>query len=153
MTANADLDEGEMWNQIRWYFQQNANLRAQIDIFKKMYDANGDETEDKAQAVKSTYDIVTLKLLDSPSVISVNVVKASTQATIEIGLPTEIQLSSPPLAGRYRIKCIIDETGNFQYTRDMQLDWGADTIRNFIEQDCYGFKDAIKVSKTSGQFW
>ena len=53
-------------------------MRSNLDIYKKMYDENGDETEDQALAVSSTYDIVTLKLIDNPSVISVTVIKTTT---------------------------------------------------------------------------
>lgn len=97
MTANAELHQGEMWNQIMWYFTQNNNVRSAIDIFKKLYDADGVETEDKSLAVSSTYEIICLKLLATPSVISVTVVKTTTTASITAELPNEVQLSSPPL--------------------------------------------------------
>ena len=102
-----------MWNQVRWYFQQNEFVRSDIDIIRTLYDADGVETEEESLAVTSSYDIITLKLLDTPSVISVTVVKISTQATIEVALPEAVQLSSPPLSGKWRIKCIIDDQGNF----------------------------------------
>ena len=112
-----------------------------------MYDADGVETEDKALAVSSTYEIICLKLLNTPSIISATVVKTTTAASITVETPDQVQLSSPPLNGKWRIKCIIDDAGNFQYTENMWLDYGADSVENRITKDCYGFENKVKVEK------
>jgi len=118
-----------------------------------MYDADGVETEDKTLAVSSTYEIVCLKLLNTPSIISATVVKTTTAASITVETPDQVQLSSPPLNGKWRIKCIIDDEGNFQYTEDMRLDWGAWQIEARIQQDCIGFENKVKVERLHGNYW
>lgn len=109
-----------MKNAIKEYYEDNFNTN--IDVNLTMYDVNGTETTEEANATSYVYHVVLRELIEGMSVTSISVVKASTSATITIDLPTDVQLSAEPLRGKYRVKCVDHE--NFtSYSNDLHRNW------------------------------
>jgi hypothetical protein len=61
------------------------------------------------------YTITLRKLRVGPSTTNVLVAKTSTTSTINVELPSQVQLSSAPLRGKYRVKCT-DKDGAVGYS-------------------------------------
>jgi hypothetical protein len=62
--------------------------------------------EGAAEVAKAVYDIKIDRLITGTSVSSITVAKLSTKSDIKIELPDKVQLSGPPLSGKYKIKCV-----------------------------------------------
>jgi len=75
----------------------------------EMFDANDELTEDVALQVKRVYTITCDRLIPRVSTSNVLVAKQTTTSTFSVELPIDVQQSSAPLSGKYRIKCIDSE--------------------------------------------
>jgi len=67
------------------------------------------------------------KLINGPSVSSIQAIAATTAATITVELPSDVGLSAPPLSGNFRIKCVSPD-GTISYSDDI----GISTDKNWI---------------------
>lgn len=75
-----------------------------------MYDVNNIVTTSSKLGVKYVYTVNVGKSIPSASTNNILVQKVSTKSTITIGLPVNVQLSSPPLKGSFKITCSISPT-------------------------------------------
>ena len=87
-----------------------------------MYDINGTETTNSTNATTYEYFVTLNKLINDMSVSDIRIIKTTTAATIEIDLPTDVQLSATPLSGNFRIKCV-DYEGFESYSEELALNW------------------------------
>ena len=72
-----------------------------------MFMANGTNTTNVTEAASYVYHIKMLKFISGSSVANIMVSK-QTSATITVDQPSDVQLSSPPLTGKFRITCPIE---------------------------------------------
>jgi hypothetical protein len=80
-----------------------------------MYDANDTVTTSTTDRVKNVYTVTLRKLIGpTPTITAATAVKktASSSQTITVDVPSTVQLSSNPLDGKYRVKCV-DKNGGF----------------------------------------
>lgn len=73
-----------------------------------MFDVNGTNTTNVTLATSYVYHVVTRKLISTVSVSKVLVAAQQTQATVSVELPSDVQLSSAPLSGKFRITCPLE---------------------------------------------
>jgi hypothetical protein len=112
-----------------------------------MFDSNGTETTNTTNATSYVYYVTLKKLIDGMSVTSISVVKASTQSTIKVDLPTDVQLSAAPLDGKFRIKCI-DHEGYESYSNDIHRNWWRNNlnwVNEQIHQGCDRLFDTTEI--------
>jgi hypothetical protein len=91
------------------------------------YDANGTVTTNYTEVVSSVYYITLNRLVSTLTASSIMIVKTGTAATISVELPADVQVSSLPLSGYYRVKCI-DPAGFESHSNDISLGSSAKTV-------------------------
>jgi len=111
----ANMGTTALYNGIKNYYARNRYIGSGIGINVTYYLANDTETTNKTESVKSVFHIRVKKLIKSTSASSITVVPITTKATITIDLPKDVQKSSTPLGGWYKIKCI-DPEGYVSYS-------------------------------------
>jgi hypothetical protein len=78
-----------------------------------------------------------MKSIAGPSTTKITVTRVSTTSTITIGLPSDVQLSNPPLSGSFRIKCLLEDGITYNYTVDIPVLTGwTSVIRDKIGLAC-----------------
>jgi hypothetical protein len=102
-----------LYNAIKGYY--SSTYSSDIDVNLTRYDADSKETTDDAATVKRVYYITVKKLIPSESVSSIMVAKTSTTSTITVEVPSAVMLSSPPMSGKFKIKCT-NKNGQIAYT-------------------------------------
>ena len=100
-----------------------------------MYDANGAETTNATASVKNVYRMQVRKLLGSLSSSKILVARTSTLSTVTALGPSDVQVSSKPLGGRFRIKCV-SKGGVESYTQPMTYTNWWNSINQRIMEDC-----------------
>lgn len=104
-----------------------------------MYDKDDKETEDSEQALKYVYEITARKLIKGVSVSKIEVITPQQKTNVKIELPEEVQVSSPPLEGNFRITCPIegnDKAEDPMTTREFRLKEWTGWVANGISFDC-----------------
>ena len=102
-----------------------------------MFDSDEKETTDSSKAAKLVYLIEVSKFLNGVSTSSIVYSKLKSTAAVKIELANEVQESSAPLSGHFKVKCI-DKSNYASYTRDMAWNTHLYWIVQIIEQDCAG---------------
>jgi len=82
-----------------------------------MYMANGTNTTNATLGTTHVFHITLQKLINGVSAINTLIAKATT-ATVVVDLPDTVQKSSPPISGKFRIRCI-DGNGLYSDTDDI----------------------------------
>jgi hypothetical protein len=109
-----------------------------------MYDADGVVTTDDDLSVKRVYHLILRRLRDSASTTNILVAKTTSTATITALPPSQVQLSSKPLSGKYKIKCV-DKDGFESFSSDIKYSTSENWIANEIMYNCDGLYDRIEV--------
>jgi hypothetical protein len=115
-----------------------------------MYLANGTNTTNATLAETYVYHVVLKKLITGTSV---NTILSTTPNTM-ITLPMEVQTSSPPLAGHFKITCPLmnnDIALNPITTADISIGHNTHDIKYRIYKACMGAYDKLDVVET-GRF-
>jgi hypothetical protein len=116
-----------------------------------MYDSNGTETTNSTDATSYVYMVTLTRLIDNISTALINIIKISTDATITVDLPSDVQLSATPLSGYFRIKCV-DPEGYESYSEDLALDWSSGNwVNEKMHRGCDRFYDTTEV--TAGELY
>lgn len=118
----ADATNWVFRSYIRRYFIWNKGT--DIDVTKISIDADGVETDDADLIDAYLYEITLRELQAADSVSVITVQRVSTSATITTYLPSEVQQSSPPMTGKFKILCY-NEDGESAYTESLSA--GAST--------------------------
>lgn len=119
-----------------------------------MYLANGTNTTNATEASQYVYHI-TLKKLISGSSVSKIMISKQTQATIAVSEPKDVQLSSEPMSGKFRITCPIegnDVAPEPIATDEIKLHEWQRWIQQAIFRKCAGFYDKIEVWDNTAKF-
>jgi hypothetical protein len=113
-----------------------------------MYDSNGTETTNSTNATSYVYMVTLTRLIDDFSTALINKISTTTDATITVDLPSDVQLSAVPLSGYFRIKCI-DPEGYESYSEDLNKNWMwyPDWVNEQMNKGCDRFYDTTEVSK------
>ena len=125
-----------------------------IAVNMTMFMANGTNTTNSTEATSYVYHIKMLKFIDGASVTNIMVSK-QTKATIVVEQPIDVQLSSPPLSGKFRITCPIE--GNDIAiepiaTDDIKLSESVNDIKYALFRKCAGLYDRIDVWENTKKF-
>lgn len=119
-----------------------------------MFMANGTNTTNVTEAASYVYHIKMLKFISGSSVANIMVSK-QTQATITVDQPSDVQLSSPPLTGKFRITCPIvgnDVAIEPIATDDIKLSEWTRWIQQAIFRKCAGLYDQVEVWENTSKF-
>lgn len=113
-----------------------------------MFDENDVVTTNATLRKKNEYT-VTLDRLIKDQTFELFMVLKSTNSTIEVKHPGEVQLSMPPISGKFRVKCV-NEVGQPSYTRT--FDNLATTswihFQLWINEDCAQMEEKVIVWRT-----
>lgn len=90
------------------------------------------------------YFIQVRKLITGTSASAITVVKVSTAATIVAEIPSLVQVSAPPLSGKYRIKCVAPD-GTMSYSNDISVSTSDNWVNNNIANGCDRIYDLTEV--------
>lgn len=115
---------------------------------------NGTITTNVTEAASYVYHIQLLRLISGTSVSNIMVSK-QTQATITVEQPKDVQLSSEPLTGKFRITCPIEGNDKAQVpitTDDIKLNEHVRWIQQAIFRKCAGFYDRLEVWDNTAKF-
>lgn len=116
-----------------------------------MFDKDGASTENAEEAIKHVYTIEVMKLIAQSSVESLKVIKQS-PATIEVELPSAVQLSDKPITGAFRFTC--PNEGNDKASNPLTTDeitighwrtWEHYILSHTIYRKCLGFVDKLEL--------
>jgi len=77
-----------------------------VTVELTMYDASNATTTNQTDSVRNVYDIKMQKLVASGSTSKIYVAKTTTKSTVSVQYPSEIQLSTAPITGKFKVKCI-----------------------------------------------
>jgi len=78
-------------------------------------------------------------------------VPMTTTATVDFVYPEDIQLSSPPLSGKFYVECA-DVDGGIYATQDMALDISAVDFKAVLNSDCSFIRDLFNVKKLTDTY-
>jgi hypothetical protein len=110
-----------------------------------MYDADGNVTTSSVDEVCRVYYITLNNLITGTTASSISVVKTTTKSTIKVDLPSEVQVSSTPLDGYFRVKCI-DPEGYESYSNNIHSTRNAESaVQNAIMDGCDRMYDTVEV--------
>ena len=96
-----------------------------------------------ALVVANEYTITLNNLISGMSASAIQVAKTTTTSDVVVSLPADVQLSSSPLAGKYRIKCVYKDS-TFEYTSELALNTPDWQVANAIWK-CKGMYDRVEV--------
>lgn len=136
----------EMRNAIKSYY--NAAKGSDITVTKTLYDANDTETTNLTLGVKSLYNITLRKLITGPSVSNIMAMKSGSASLVTINMPTDVQLSSTPLSGKFKIQCM-DDRNYTSYSNSISVGADAGTVKYAIMWGCAKMNDKIEVWKSN----
>jgi hypothetical protein len=109
-----------------------------------MYDASDAEVTVMADAVKVVYEVSARKLINGPSTSMILVAKTSTNASISVETPSQVQLSSPPLSGSFKIKCV-DKNGIESFSQEIPFHQWSNWVNQKTMEGCDGLYDKIEI--------
>ena len=112
-----------------------------------MYDSNGTETTNTTNATSYVYMVTLTRLIDDFSTALINKISTTTDATITVDLPSDVQLSAVPLSGYFRIKCI-DPEGYESYSENLNKNWmwNPNWVNEQMNKGCDRFYDTTEVT-------
>ena len=102
-SSAATIKEG-----VKAFYSESYGSDITVDV--TMYNSTGNVTTNATESVKNVYNITMKKLIKAPSTSSISIIKTTTKSNVTIEYPSEVQLSSPPMSGNFKIQCI-DELG------------------------------------------
>lgn len=113
-----------------------------------MYDSNGTETTNSTNATSYVYMVTLTRLIDDFSTALINKIATTTDATITVDLPSDVQLSAVPISGYFRIKCV-DPEGYESYSENLNRNWMWNPVwvNEQMNKGCDRFYDTTEVSK------
>jgi hypothetical protein len=130
---NANGDASHFRNQIQDYCRHVINNYCHVSL--------------EEQADRNIYTITLAKLRVGASTSNVLVLPTTTSSTVEIELPDQVQLSSAPLRGKYRVKCT-DKDGFERYSEDIKWSDSENWVNQHIMNTCFEFYDKIETEWT-----
>lgn len=86
-----------------------------------MSDANGEAVSDVSLASSVVYTVTVLRSIPKASASMISVSKVSTQSSVTVTLPKNLQLSAPPMKGAFRIRCYNPDGVTSNDTADILL--------------------------------
>jgi hypothetical protein len=102
-----------------------------------------------ADAVKRVYTIKVNRLINGISASNILIAKSSTTSKITAETSTQLgMLSSKPLSGSYKVKCI-DSEGFESISRDIPYDYNAIYAQKVIMESCDRLYDKIELLETN----
>lgn len=128
-----------------------------ITVTMVMFDIDDVVTTSLTTSVRNVYTITLNKAITG---FTTNSIKATTSgtttATVTVGYPTAVQVSSAPLRGNFTIKCY-NSDGTSNTTREMPYNTGHQTYTNnygfsvytLIIEACPEYRNRIDVSESS----
>ena len=135
--ATATQFSSAVWKYYWWTYWSHINVKLHT------YDAAGNITSNATLITKRVYQIEVRRLISSESVSSILVAKTSTKAKIVVLTPGKVQLSSPPLSGKYKFKCT-SKTGAISYSDEISFNNDAFTAQQRVFTGCSQVYDKIK---------
>lgn len=140
MPANADA--GTVKNGVKGFYKDAYD--SDINVVLTMYNSTGNEITNSTESVKNVYNITMRKLIGAESTSKIYVAKTTTKSSVKVEYPSEVQLSTAPVIGNFKIKCV-DDLG-FEST-SLSIAWnaGVNTISSKIQEGCAKLYDKITV--------
>lgn len=132
----------ELKSAVKDYYQFVVNC--DIDVTRTMFNADGNETTNATEVVKSIYNITLTRLISGQSVSSIMTTKTGSTATVTVRAPSVVQQSSPPLTGRWRVQCK-DERGYISLSDSIHVGAHPITIEQVIMRSCSKLNNKIQV--------
>jgi hypothetical protein len=129
----ADGDANHFRNQIQDYCRRVLNNYCTVEL--------------EVLSDRRVYTITLVRLREGASTSNVLVAKTSTTSTVEIELPSDVQLSSAPIRGKYRVKCT-DKDGFERYSEDINWSDSSNWVNQHIMNTCHEFYDKIETEWT-----
>jgi hypothetical protein len=147
--ASADITaDTSAWNlRNKIYSVYRKKWGSDVDVTKEMFDANDVLTEDAALSVKNVYTVECRRLISRQSAANILVAKKTTDSTISVELPNVVQLSSTPLTGSFKIKCI-DSEGYESFGEEREYQHNANWDAQSTFQGCDQFYDRFEMFDT-----
>lgn len=105
--------------------------------------ANGTSTTNQTLGTTHIFHIALTKLINGVSAINTLIAK-STTAIVAVALPDTVQKSSPPVSGKFRIRCI-DGNGYYSDTDDINYNENARWIQHAVERKCNKMYDKVEI--------
>jgi hypothetical protein len=128
---------------VKAFYSKSYGSDITVDV--TMYNSTGNVTTNATESVKNVYNITMKKLIGAPSTSSISIIKTTTKSNVTIEYPSEVQLSSPPMSGHFKIQCI-DELGFASTSLAIAYNSGTSTIMSRIQEGCAKLYDKITVS-------
>jgi hypothetical protein len=116
----------------RYYWD---TYRSHITVNLYTYDKDGNITSNATEIVKREYQIICNKLIAQESVASIMIVKSSTKSKIVALAPSKVQISSPPLTGKYKFKCT-SKTGAISFSDEIDYSHSSLTAQKRVFTGC-----------------
>jgi hypothetical protein len=125
-----------------------SHFASQIHSYCRSVINNYCDVELESQVDRNIYTITLRKLRVGASTTNVLVAKTSTTATVNVELPDQVQLSSAPLRGKYRVKCT-DKDGYVRYSEEIKWSDSENWVNQHIMNNCTDFYDKIETEWTN----
>ena len=149
ITAGGNADQ--LRSAIKGFYSKLYGVNPVVTL--TVFDADGAETTEDALDIAAHHYLIEVPLAISiPSVETIMVVPMSTQADILITYPSDKQLSSPPLSGKFYIDCY-NTDGNKYSTRDIDVSSvSANRFKSVLESDCSFLAGKISVTMLTSTY-
>mmetsp|Transcript_41642 Transcript_41642/g.63589 ORF Transcript_41642/g.63589 Transcript_41642/m.63589 type:complete len:360 (+) Transcript_41642:870-1949(+) len=144
VSKSIDMNEDNIWtirSAVYDYFVYKKYTDIEASITR--YDVNDTEIDNFTNATKVVIDIKCLKLSTTKRVGTVTVIK-STTGQVQIALPDAVQLSSPPLSGKYKVKCIASD-GTESISDSIAYNSGSNWVNEIVMRSCSKLYDKLEM--------
>lgn len=111
--------ETQFKNAVKGYYENV--LKTDIFVKRTMKSATGDVVATELEATKLEYEITLKKLISGTSTNSIKFMPQESKAKVTVEYPETVGKSSPPLSGKYKVKCV-DKDGKISMTGDINYD-------------------------------
>jgi hypothetical protein len=148
MAANSSA--ATVYNNVKDFY--STSYGSDIGVVLTMYNSSGNETTNSTESVKNVYNITMKKLISTESVTSIMQLTTTTKSTIKVEYPAEVQTSTAPMSGKFKIQCV-DELGFESTSLAINYNDGVSTIKSRIESGCAKLSDKISVSTGNTDAW
>lgn len=119
--------------------------RTDISVTRTDLDSQGiDITISNSTMETIRFEISVDKLVKEPTTTQIILSKVGSSSTLTAKLPSAVQLSSPPIEGKFDIVCV-SEVGQESFTINLDRTTHYKWIGNYIEQQCVGMYNNIEA--------
>jgi hypothetical protein len=146
----AGCSAAEMRAAIKGYYEKIYKQAPSVTL--SYQDAAGKDVPYGDAALNAyVYKVELQTAISEPSVTQITTVAITSKSKVEIKYPSDLQLSDPPISGKYYLKCSNTDGATYA-TNDIDIKSDARAVQRLLESNCSFLKGKITVRQRYDTF-